>query len=97
MRAAAAPGGTANTGQPPGVVIGGKTGTAEFGNRNAYGVYPTHAWYIGFAPFDKPEIAIAIYLEHGVGAIDAGPVAQEILRAYFGTRRPANVEGPPAR
>ncbi len=75
--------GTAATGVPGGVAIGGKTGTAEFGQPYADGGFDTHGWYIGFAPLDKPEIAIAVYLEYGVGQTHAGPVAKDILEAYF--------------
>jgi cell division protein FtsI/penicillin-binding protein 2 len=86
MRAAASVTGTARTGQPAGVTIGGKTGTAEFGQLNPNGTYPTHGWYIGFAPFEDPEVAVAVYLEHGVGAVDAGPVARAMFEAYFAER-----------
>ena len=83
LRRAANTGGTAWRGEPADVQIGGKTGTAEFGSRNADGLLASHAWYIGFAPYDDPEVAIVVYLEYGVGATHAGPVAREILSAYF--------------
>ena len=83
LRRAANTGGTAWRGEPADVQIGGKTGTAEFGSRNADGLLASHAWYIGFAPYDDPEVAIVVYLEYGVGATHAGPVAREILTAYF--------------
>ena len=78
--------GTANTGVPRGVSIGGKTGTAEFGIAYPDGVFDTHGWYMGFAPYDNPQIAVAVYLEYGVGQTNAGPVAKEILEAYFSQR-----------
>jgi penicillin-binding protein 2 len=83
MRITAAPGGTAVTGQPAGLTIGGKTGTAEFGAIYPDGHYDTHGWYIGFAPFEDPEIAVAVYLEHGVGSTHAGPVARAMFEHYF--------------
>ena len=83
MAAAAAPAGTANTGAPAGVPIGGKTGTAEFGQAYPDGQYDTHGWYIGFAPYERPQIAVAVYLEYGVGQTHAGPVAREILEEYL--------------
>ncbi len=86
MHLAASDGNTAALGKPVGIDIGGKTGTAEFGDRNPDGVFPTHAWYIGFAPFDNPQIAVAVYLEHGIGGVDAAPVARQIFQAYFATR-----------
>lgn len=83
MRDAAAASGTAYTGVPEGVTIGGKTGTAEFGQPYPDGEFDTHGWYIGFAPYDDPEVAVVVYLEYGVGSTHAGPVAKEILEAYF--------------
>ena len=84
MRITAGPGGTAGRGQPAGLTIGGKTGTAEFGVPYADGEFDTHAWYIGFAPFDNPEIAVAVYVEHGIGSTHAGPVARAMFESYFG-------------
>jgi len=84
--------GTAATGVPAGVKIGGKTGTAEFGLPYPDGVFDTHGWYIAFAPVEDPQIAVAVYLEYGVGQTHAGPVAKEILDAYYnapGTSRVA--------
>ena len=86
MRRAAAAGGTAARGQPPGMTIGGKTGTAEFGLAHADGSFDTHAWYLGFAPYEAPEVAVVVFIEHGVGAIDAAPVARAIFESYFAGR-----------
>ena len=83
MLAAAQPAGTAYTGVPAGVRIGGKTGTAEFGVPYPDGQYDTHGWYIGFGPYEDPEVAVVVYLEYGVGSTHAGPVAKAILEAYF--------------
>ncbi|MGE3856598.1 MAG: penicillin-binding protein 2 [Dehalococcoidia bacterium] len=86
--AASATDGTATTGVPAGVRIGGKTGTAEFGQRYPDGSFDTHGWYMAYAPADAPEVAVAVYLEYGVGQTHAGPVAKEILEAYFGQSAP---------
>lgn len=75
--------GTAKTGAVANVAVAGKTGTAEFGERFADGSYLTHGWYTAFAPYDAPEISIAVFLERGGGAVDAGPVAAKILDYYF--------------
>jgi penicillin-binding protein 2 len=83
--------GSAKAGAVPGVSVGGKTGTAEFGQRFADGNYETHAWYSGFAPAENPQIAITVFLERGVGAIDAAPLASKILDYYF--HRPLRVDG----
>ena len=59
--------------------VAGKTGTAQTG---VYG--KNHGWFIGFAPFDHPEIAIAVLVEEGTGgSTDAVPIAKEILYYYF--------------
>ncbi len=56
----------------------GKTGTAQ----NPHG--KSHAWFIGFAPFEDPEIAVAVILENGgSGSGMAAPVIGEYLRRYF--------------
>ena len=60
----------------------GKTGTAQY-----YGNKKTHAWYIAYAPYDDPEIALAVIVEGGgEGHAAAVPVAKEILRWYFRDR-----------
>ncbi len=59
------------------IPIGGKTGTAQVGNGS------NNAIFIAFAPFDDPEIAVAVVLEHGVRGTNAGNVAKDIFDAYF--------------
>ena len=88
LRRTADPGGTALLGEPAGIQIGAKTGTAEFGPRHPDGQFDSHGWFMAFAPYDEPEIAVVVYLEHGVGATHAGPVAREILEAYFALQSP---------
>ncbi|SMC55960.1 peptidoglycan D,D-transpeptidase FtsI family protein [Sporomusa malonica] len=57
-----------------GVEVAGKTGTAE----NPHG--SPHAWFIGFAPADNPQVAVAVILENaGSGGSIAAPVARQIL------------------
>jgi penicillin-binding protein 2 len=80
--------GTAKEGGVRGVEVAGKTGTAEFGPRFADGTYETHAWFAGFAPADSPQIAITVFLERGVGAINAAPLASKILDYYFHRQAP---------
>lgn len=77
-------GGTGALARIPGVVSGGKTGTAE----NPHG--EDHAWYIGFAPFDEPKIAVAVMLENaGFGGSKAAPIAEKVMEKYlFGELRP---------
>lgn len=48
------------------------------------GDWPRHAWYIGYAPFDDPEIAVVAFVYNGgEGATVAAPIAREVLDAYF--------------
>lgn len=67
------------------ITIGGKTGTAEVGQKNEDGTYPeAHAWWTCFAPFDDPEVVVTVFLERGgEGSSYAVPVADKALRAYF--------------
>jgi len=59
-----------------GVRIAGKTGTAQTPRGK------DHAWFIGYAPADKPRLAIAVLVEHGgSGGAVAAPIAAEIFRA----------------
>ncbi len=89
--------GSANQGAVPGLKVAGKTGTAEFGPRFADGTYETHAWFSGFAPADDPQIAVTVFLERGVGAIDAAPLASKILDYYFHRPQPLRADsGAPA-
>lgn len=94
MRIAADAGGTAISGEPSGMTIGGKTGTAEFGLPLPDGSFDSHAWFLGFGPFEDPEVVVVVYLEHGVGSTHAAPVARQILETYraLGPGSPASVQ-----
>ncbi|MDP9238429.1 MAG: penicillin-binding protein 2 [Chloroflexota bacterium] len=80
--------GSASAGTVPGLKVAGKTGTAEFGPQFADGSYETHAWFSGFAPADDPQIAVTVFLQRGVGAINAAPLASKILDYYFHRPQP---------
>ena len=58
------------------VTVGGKTGSAQAGNK-------THAWFVGFAPFDEPEIAVVALVENGAHGAYAAQIAKDIFEAYF--------------
>lgn len=63
--------GTGKAARVPGVIIAGKTGTAETGPGK-----PTHAWFAGYAPADKPQIAMCVFLEGGGhGGVEAAAIA----------------------
>ena len=62
----------------PGLNVAGKSGTAELDP----GTSP-HSWFIGFAPANDPQVAIAVLVEHsGGGTVKASPIAGELLRAW---------------
>jgi penicillin-binding protein 2 len=73
---------------------GGKTGTGEFCDEVAQeqnlcvpGNWPTHSWYVGFAPFENPEIAVVAFVYNGgEGAVTSGPVVRQVLETYFELR-----------
>lgn len=60
--------------------VAGKTGSAEFDSEGT-----SHAWFIGYAPAKKPEMAVSIVVEGaGTGSQYAVPVAKEMFREYLG-------------
>ena len=63
------------------ITVGGKTGSAQIGVNGEQGA---HAWFVGFAPYEDPEIAVVVLVEKGgTGGYTAG-VAKEIMAEYFG-------------
>ena len=82
----------------PEMLVGGKTGTAEF-NQTGTAVSgeeegPTHGWFIAFAPFDNPQVAIAVFFEFSAGYLAAG-AGGEILRAWAETSGALSTALPP--
>jgi len=83
--------GTAHRGKIEGIDVAGKTGTGQWRNHN---MKLNLAWFVGFAPLDNPEVAIAVLIEGIIpqdkiqGGLTATPVARDILKAYF--ERPGN-------
>lgn len=82
------PGGTAASlfrDFPPHIKVAGKTGTAQTGLRDAEGKELQHGLFVTFAPFDAPQIAMAIIIEYGEsGAGSAAKVARAVYQQYFG-------------
>ena len=63
----------------PGVLTAGKTGTAQLD-----GSAKPHSWFIGFAPADDPQVAIAVLVESGgTGASRASPIAGKLMARYL--------------
>jgi penicillin-binding protein 2 len=87
--------GVAKNAAVAGMEVAGKTGTAEFGPRLSNGKYETHGWFVGFAPYNDPQIAIVVFVQRGSGGNDASPAAAKILDFYFnGPRLAQQVDQP---
>lgn len=67
------------------ITIGGKTGSAQTSNG-------TNACFVGFAPYDEPEIAIAVVIEKGGSGSLAAYAAKDIIAQYFGMNQGNIVE-----
>ncbi|MDD5542971.1 MAG: penicillin-binding protein 2 [Acidobacteriia bacterium] len=83
-------GGTGFEARIPGYDICGKTGTVQVVgsgakvNHAAGSEFGNHGWFVGFAPRENPEIAVAVIVEHGgYGGDISAPIAHEIFRTYF--------------
>lgn len=69
----------------------GKTGTAEYCDNVAQEknlcqpeAWPAHSWYVGYAPYDDPEIAVVAFVYNGFeGASVAAPIVQRVMETYF--------------
>ncbi len=59
------------------VDVAGKTGTAEVSKGSNNGIF------VAFAPYDNPQIAVAVVIEHGTGGYLAAPIAKAIFTQYF--------------
>jgi penicillin-binding protein 2 len=98
------PDGTAHGARIDGVIVAGKTGTAQV-VKEGQGVrikenalpekYRDHGWFIAFAPVDHPKIAIACIIEHsGHGGSSAGPVVKAVMQKFFEMNPPQGQPGP---
>jgi len=77
-RVVSSPEGTASLIKLPDLTIAGKTGTSQ----NPFG--KNHAVFVGYAPVDNPQIAIAVLVENiGYGSTFAAPIARDVIDAYI--------------
>ena len=85
----AEPGGTGHRQSVRKVTMGGKTGTAQTVQMDGKAVCRgeicrDHAWFVGFAPADEPQVAAAAVVEHGgFGAAAAAPIVGEMLERWW--------------
>ena len=95
------PGGTGSAARNEYIKVAGKTGTSQVVKlRNSRGPseykYRDHALFVAFAPYEKPEIAVAVIIEHGMSGGSAGaPIAGRIIRAWHETKYPPKKTDPP--
>ena len=66
------------------IEVAGKTGTATASSGSA------NAWFVGFAPYDNPEIAVVCMIEHGGHGAYTAPAVKEVMEEYFGYNRTLN-------
>lgn len=83
--------GTAAASQIRGVMLAGKTGTAQ----NPHDPTRDHAWFVGFAPANDAKIVVAVMLEFGGHGTRAARIASKIIEHYLGvqTTQVINTEG----
>jgi penicillin-binding protein 2 len=89
--------GSATGAQVPGVAIAGKSGTAEYGTQlsaigegeAANGTYNEAGWFVSYAPYDKPQVALVVFHQRGGGAATAAPTSSQIWNYYFNDYLPA--------
>ena len=68
--------------------VAGKTGSAEAG-KDKNGNDLVNAWFVCFAPYDKPEVAVVVMIENGGHGNYAAEVARDVLTQYFGMNQSA--------
>jgi peptidoglycan glycosyltransferase len=74
--------GTGKTSSVEGISVAGKTGSAENSGEDP------HAWYVGFAPADDPQIAVSIIVENsGTSTKYAAPIAKELFDLYINNKK----------
>jgi len=85
----AEPGGTGHGAATPLATVAGKTGTAQViaqkvAGRRLSADTTDHAWFVAYAPVEKPRIAVAVLVEHGGhGGAAAAPIAKKVIEEYI--------------
>ncbi|MCD6295551.1 MAG: penicillin-binding protein 2, partial [Deltaproteobacteria bacterium] len=92
------PHGTGSRARLEQVMVAGKTGTAQVVALDKEKLvkqggevplkFRDHAWFVAIAPAERPEIALAIVIEHGGhGGSAAAPIARKMIKAYLGVEK----------
>jgi penicillin-binding protein 2 len=88
MRGVVAEGGTASVAYEPGLDMGGKTGTAQVVSKKLQeetkkAEYRSNAWFVGFAPTDRPQIVVSALVLQGEHSALAVPMVRDVIKAYL--------------
>jgi penicillin-binding protein 2 len=92
-------GGTGGAARCPGIDISGKTGTAQVVSQTLQqsaksSEFKNTAWFVGYAPSEKPEIVVSALVMRGEHSTVAVPIVRDVIKAYFdkklGPKTPAN-------
>jgi penicillin-binding protein 2 len=88
--------GTGSKAQIPGFGVSGKTGTAQVVRSKELSdleeedipyKFRDHAWFVAFAPYDNPQIALVVMVEHGGhGGSACAPLARDLIKTFFENR-----------
>ena len=65
-------------------LVAAKTGTAQVGDNQV-----NNAIFICYAPFDDPQIAVSVVVEHGTSGASIASIARDVLDAYFSEKSPS--------
>lgn len=83
------PGGTASGARMSDITVAGKTGTAQAGKGKK-----DHAWFVCYAPFEDPKIAMCVLVENsGYGGTYSAPIARKLIRFYLTRQREGGTSG----
>jgi penicillin-binding protein 2 len=66
------------------ITVAGKTGTAQTSTSRT-----NHALFVGFAPYDMPEIAISVRIAYGYTSANAAALASNVMKYYFDLEDPS--------
>lgn len=69
------------------IPIGGKTGTVQVPGHKS-----DNAWFVGFAPYDNPQIAVVVIIEHGGHGAYTAPVVRDVIGQYFGIYKDESID-----
>lgn len=88
--------GTGRAARLPNLQAAGKTGTSQVvaldREKAKKKEHQNHAWFVAYAPFQEPRLALAVLVEHGGGGgAVAAPLAKRLMAAYFSEPKVAHV------